>query len=269
MNNVPPPADMQNELWEKDVRETAREFSYPPTPNIALGVRRRLKTRPMPAGRRLRWAAVLVLLVITAAMTVPEVRAWVLEVIRIGAIRIVPVEPTTTPTVPAITRTPTRQAEPAANPTPAFMTSVLELTGETTLAAAQAAAPFTLLLPTYPTGLGEPDRVFVNNWGGEVVTLVWMHPDNPTQVWLTLEVLNIAAVGTKYYPPQREQVVLINGKQGYWLNQPHEIGYYARSRYIARLVTGHVLIWVVDDITYRLETDYPVEEAIRIAESLQ
>ncbi len=35
------------------------------------------------------------------------------------------------------------------------------------------------------------------------------------------------------------------------------------------LVEGHVLVWVEDEITYRLETDLNLEEAIRIAELLR
>jgi hypothetical protein len=36
-----------------------------------------------------------------------------------------------------------------------------------------------------------------------------------------------------------------------------------------RLMSGHVLIWEGGDVTYRLETDLSMEEAIRIAESLE
>jgi hypothetical protein len=35
------------------------------------------------------------------------------------------------------------------------------------------------------------------------------------------------------------------------------------------LINGHVLIWEEGNITYRLETALPLEEAIKIAESLQ
>jgi hypothetical protein len=36
-----------------------------------------------------------------------------------------------------------------------------------------------------------------------------------------------------------------------------------------RLVSGHVLIWAGLDVTYRLETDLSLKEAVRIAESLE
>jgi hypothetical protein len=35
------------------------------------------------------------------------------------------------------------------------------------------------------------------------------------------------------------------------------------------LIEGHVLIWTEGEITYRLETDMPLEEAVRVAESLR
>ena len=38
---------------------------------------------------------------------------------------------------------------------------------------------------------------------------------------------------------------------------------------LRRLITGYVLIWRDGDITYRLETDLPLEEAVKIAESLR
>jgi hypothetical protein len=34
------------------------------------------------------------------------------------------------------------------------------------------------------------------------------------------------------------------------------------------LIDGHVLIWAEDNLSYRLESDLPLEEAIRIAESI-
>jgi hypothetical protein len=36
-----------------------------------------------------------------------------------------------------------------------------------------------------------------------------------------------------------------------------------------RLIDGHVLIWTDGNLTYRLETDLSLEEALKVAESLQ
>jgi len=38
---------------------------------------------------------------------------------------------------------------------------------------------------------------------------------------------------------------------------------------VTRLVTGHVLVWAEGGVTYRLESDLDLEEAMRIAESLE
>jgi len=38
---------------------------------------------------------------------------------------------------------------------------------------------------------------------------------------------------------------------------------------VSRLVNGHVLIWENGEVTYRLETDLSMEEAVKIAESLE
>jgi hypothetical protein len=43
---------------------------------------------------------------------------------------------------------------------------------------------------------------------------------------------------------------------------------YNRNMELKRLIDGHVLIWTEGDITFRLETDLSVEEAIQVAESL-
>jgi hypothetical protein len=78
-----------DEEWETRVQEAARTFSYPPTPDIAGAVRRRLagkRARPAFAWRqrRLAWAAVVVVAVIAGLMVTPGVRNSVLEILGIG-----------------------------------------------------------------------------------------------------------------------------------------------------------------------------------------
>ena len=38
---------------------------------------------------------------------------------------------------------------------------------------------------------------------------------------------------------------------------------------LVRLIDGHVLIWTEGNITYRLETSLSLDEALKVAESLQ
>src|SRR5439155_27264571 len=94
------------ELQEAQLRRAAREFVYPPTPDIAGAVRQRLEGERLPARRlapalpgqrrRLAWIAVAatVAVLLVSILAVPEVRAVVQEFLRIGTIRIVPATPT-------------------------------------------------------------------------------------------------------------------------------------------------------------------------------
>jgi len=180
------------------------------------------------------------------------VRAAIAEVLRIGGIRIFLSEPT-----------PSR----APLPTPAPVASVLDLPGETTLDDARSRAPFDILLPAYPPDLGQPDRVFVQDLAGPVVTLVWL-ADNPTRVRLSLQILDESVVGSKFEPPYLENTT-VNGQPAAWVMGEHTLAFYnGRSPFI-RIVTQNLLIWEQSAITYRLETDDSLEEARRIAESLE
>ena len=262
----------RNERWEAQVRETARRLPYPPTPDIAGGIRQRLQERLPSPYRRLVWAAVVTLLVLGGLLSVPEVRAAVLEALRIGGITIFMNEPTATltatpaPTTADIVRTPRPTRTPFIEPTP--VASVLDLPGETTLEAARSEVNFDILLPTYPADLGAPDRVFLQDFGGDVVTLVWL--DDAGNVRLSLQILNERVVGSKYEPHDYAETT-VNGRQAFWLTGEHILAFYDRRSGgdFIRLIESNVLIWEEEGITYRLETEATLEEAVRIAESLE
>ncbi|MEZ4672493.1 MAG: hypothetical protein R3E39_31715 [Anaerolineae bacterium] len=246
--------------WERTVQETARHLVYPPTPDIAS----RLRGRRVGAPRR-KWRVALAFLLACAVvtLTVPQVQAFVLEIIRIGAIRVFLVEPTATPT-----RSPVSTRPPL--PTPVRFASVLDMPGETTFARAQAVMNNRIKLPTYPPDLGAPDRVFLLSQEVPLVTLIWMKPDDPPSVRLSLEVIENSIAGTKMYPADGQpQEVSVNEKRALWLPTLHELHYYGMGEEITRLVTTPVLVWQAADgsLTYRLEADIPLEEAITIAES--
>jgi hypothetical protein len=61
----------------------------------------------------------------------------------------------------------------------------------------------------------------------------------------------------------------VNGQPAVWAEGPYILR--VRNGYIdeRRLIEGHVLIWKEGDVTYRLETDLSLEEAVKIAESLK
>lgn len=82
------------DTWEKRMQDVAAGLDYPPTPDIAAGVRQRLAgekrreiVRPWYANR-LAWAVTAVLLAVALLLAVPQARAAILEFFQIGDIRI-------------------------------------------------------------------------------------------------------------------------------------------------------------------------------------
>jgi hypothetical protein len=64
----------------------------------------------------------------------------------------------------------------------------------------------------------------------------------------------------------------VHGQQALWTEGPYIVQVVENGQVVndtRRLVTGHALIWTEGDITYRLETDRPLADAVRIAESLR
>jgi hypothetical protein len=263
--------DDQNRELETYVRDTAKHLAYPPTPDLKTTVAVEPLRRPRTA-LRLRWVQVMVavLLLFGTLLAVPEIRAGVLEILRIGVIRIFIGEPTPTLT-PAPTATGTRQPRPTFTPFPTPLQSVLDLPGETTLETARKEAGFSIPLPIYPPDLGEPDRVFLQNLGGTIVTLVWLEPGRSSDVRLSIQLLDEKVVASKYHWEGQRETVIVNDSLAEWLTDVHELAYfYDRDGGFARVVSsGAVLIWEDGAITYRMETDLSLDEAVKIAESMQ
>lgn len=266
VNTTPQP----DESWETTVRDIARDFSYPATPNIAREVNQRLMKPRRPVLAVLKWAVVVLLALMVVIVSVPQVRAFVVEIIRIGAIQIFVGQPTATPTPrPAATGTPT-DSQPARFD----LASALQMPNETTFEDAVKQLNSSIQLPTYPDGIGKPDHVYVQQMGqGVLVTLVWTIPDQPDHVWLTLDVLNERLIANKYIDAD-EQIhnVQVNKTPAQWLTGLHEIGFFSTENQIFRRVNGGVLIWLVGQygkLTYRLEGASSSDEAVRIAESMR
>ncbi len=287
--------------WEQQLRTTAQALRYPPTPDIAPGVTARLRSDRRAPGTmqrrltpRLRVALVVVALFVLSLLAVPDVRATLGSWLRIGAIEIVlptptplivPTEqpimaPTALPRVatpvpaqqPQATPEPVRTATPVATPTATPLASLLDLTGETTLEQARERVRFPIKLPAYPDDLGPPDRVFLQDWDGDIVVLVWLQPGTSDRVRMSLHVMSFDAVGRKF----ADQFTLleetaVHGERAVWVDGPHMLSVYTRrsGSSTSRLVTGNVLVWTDDGITYRLEIDSSLDEAVRIAESTQ
>lgn len=269
--------ERQREPFDQRVRTIAGTFEYPPTPDIAGAIAERLHSRQ--AGRRnrrqARWAfaAALVLVLLMGVLAVPQVRAGVLEIIRIGVVRIfpqgfegVPVS-TQTPETESHVSTPAATALPA-TASPPRLSSVLELAGETTLAEARQTVDVPIRLPAYPPDLGPPDRVFVQQMEGTAVVLVWLEPGSREDVRMSLHILTSGVFAGKSSPTIVQETT-VHGQRALWTEGPYLLRVQNGNYDLIRLVAGHVLIWEEDAITYRLETGVSLDEALRSAESLR
>jgi hypothetical protein len=242
--NTPP-----EEQWEMRVSNAARGFPYPPTPDIATATRTAL--RPTPRLRRtyLRAAAVIVLVILASILIVPEIRAGVLEFLRIGAVRI----------FFSLSEAPTHLPD-----TPTG-------TSVATLEDAERVLGAAILLPSYPPDLGLPDSVSIVGDDIPVATLIWYEQDGGA-VRLVLQMIGNEGDIVKRGLPNATSVE-VNGEHALWLSVPHMVEIRdAEGRPILAmswLIQSNVLVWVEGAITYRLETSEPLDEAIAIAESLQ
>jgi hypothetical protein len=265
---------------EKRLYEDARSFGYPPTPDIASAVSWERDARPTVGagwlpGSRLAMAITLVLVILIGLMTVPTVRAQILEFLQIGGIRILLGEPAPSPS-PAPTSSPSAQdagafdlpstARQATSATPS--PSLLNLSGETTLIEAQNQVDFRIRIPEYPDELGPPDHVFLEQLGGPVVVLVWLQPDRPDDVQLSLIQLGPGGFLEKT-PPRVVAEVEVDDQPAIWTEGPHQLRYLSSNGPVDLLVEGNVLIWTGDETTFRLAGDFSLEQAVKIAVSLR
>ncbi len=269
------------EPFETRLQTLAQGFVYPPTPQVAEKVMAKLRARTSPrrfAARRLAWGIAIMIALFAGLMAVPPVRAAVLEFIQIGIVRIfLPPTGTEIPFAPTaqapITAMPQSVVPLTATPGPTPASSLIpfleQVAGETTLEKARELVGFPIPLPTYPPDLGQPERVFVQNLNGWMVVLVWLEPQQPDKVRMSLHMIQAGSWAIDKFEPTLVQETTVNGHRAVWAIGPYPLVLRNKDIQLTRLVDGHVLIWAEGDITYRLETDLSLEEAIRVAESLQ
>ena len=249
---------------ESRLQALAKEFQYPPMPSVTEAVMSRIRIpvkRPR-FGRQLAWALMAIILLLAGLMFVPPVRAAVLKFIQIGIVRIFP--------APAPTETPKFEAPRTATPvsTPPSLIPLLgQIGGETTLEDAQQEIGFPIPLPTYPSDLGQPDRVFLQDAGGWMLILVWLDPQRPDHVQMSLHMIEEGSWTIQKFQPTVIKETTVNGVRAIWTVGSYPLILRNGNMEFTRLINGHVLIWEENKITYRLETDLELNEAIRIAES--
>jgi hypothetical protein len=245
---------------ERRLADLAAHVEFPATPDVADMVVGRLGGRARPArARRSTRVLALAALVVAAALAAlfaasPDARSTVAHWFGIGGVRIIRVGE-----LPQIAR---RQSPLYGRPV--------------TLAEAERLTPYRVLLPG---GEERPDHVFLREEPpGGTVTLVWGSGSRPRLAisqWVgeTLEPLYLKVLG----PETREQFVVVDGGAGVWLDEAPHIVYthgvdgreYLDNVYLA----GNTLIWQrgrgIRARSFRLEAEVGVEQALRIAQSLE
>jgi len=257
--------------FENQLHSIARKMNYPHTPDIAGFVTARLRpsTRTRFILKPWAWSLTIVLVLISSLLLIPPARAAIIEFIRIGIVRIFPrsVEPTVE--APR-TATPESIAPMTATSSSSDLIPILsQIAGEVTLAEARELVDYTILLPAYPTELGAPDCVFVQDAEGAMTILVWIDPQNAEKILMSLHFIPAGSWAIDKGFPANVLETSVNGQRAFWGEGPYPLRLYDGDLEFMRLIEGHVLIWAVEDVTYRLETALPFVEALKVAESLQ
>ena len=249
---------LDHEAWQAHIQTVARSFAYPPTPDIASVavdfVRRHQTSRPHhPPSLRisrilphsdmtLRYVAAGIIVLVAVVFAVPDIRAGVLEFLRIGSVHFLSDDTLATHTPPP---------------------PLLPLGAETTLEDASSRVEYPLHLPVQ---LGPPDHVFLQESPSPIVVMVWSNPFAGAPS-ISLYMMDSRTVVMKYIH-DNPATVTIDGHTGVWLDDQHTLEIVMPGSTPTYEVKGNVLIWDAGSITYRLDGVPTLQDAIAIAESI-
>jgi hypothetical protein len=231
---------------ERELADLAPHLDVTTAGDWQTDLTRRL-TAPTPIHRRNRrpalvGAAAAIAVAAAGVVAVAPARSAVAGWLGIGAVEVSqgPPPATSSPPAPTTTRPP------------------LDLT------AAQRLVAFEI---TPPSGAGEPSRITVDRRvPGGLVTLTYddytvvevaTDPDEPT----------IA----KFIEGGTIEDVVVHGHAGMWIPEAHRIGYIDRSGKLdfdTLRRAGPVLLWSVDDVTFRVEGPPTLDQAMAVANTI-
>ena len=255
---------------ETRLRDLATVIEFPPTPDLATPVERRLGAGRAPR-RRWGWRPILIaaaiLLLIAAVATAAAVRWWSIP----GAVTIQRVSELPPLPTDALSGTGSSAAETAAG-TDTGATAPSTGTG----ADAAAALPGAALL-------GEPDAVYVGDLGGSpMATLVWRPGEGlpalaQPDIGASLTIFRGGSprgemVGKMVGPDTTVERVDVGDGPAYFVSgAPHfvvfEMGGEIQGQDVR--LASNVLLWQQGGTVLRLEADVPKDEAIAIARSVR
>ena len=244
-----------NERLEAAISSLANEIEWPQGSDLSLRVIERIEAKPSLSRRWLALGtAVLIALVFLLSPPGREAVAWLL---RVGGIRVELTESEVPSTPPA----------------------TLVNGRETSLADAQTAVAFDLKRPLL---LSAPDSVQLLTWGGgQQVAMLWAASSDLPEVFdsgIGLLLIQFEArvdqeLLLKQAPESTEiEPVRVNGERGYFLSDaPHTVFFESSDGLITDdqlRLTGNVLVWMSNGVTYRIESGLGLRDSLEIAESL-
>jgi hypothetical protein len=248
------PDDLKEEELERYIQARARTFRYPPTPDL---VNKPLRwAAPARRYRRLvvGLTATVCLLIGVGFLAVPETRAEILRFFQVGGLQIFPADPQATPqsTLPLLE----------------LDFRLLDIDTPLTLAQAEDRVGFDILLPTDQR---PPEAIFLHRMGGTVLIMVWFKPENPQEVEMIQYQMGPGVFAQKFDLSQIASTQVHN-RPAYWLEGSHLLVFLNTrpdNLFYQQLINHHVLVWEQAGITYRLESFYSMEAAVKIAETLE
>lgn len=252
--------ERERQALEALLRQAAGELrlAYPPTPPIAVSVRRQLATRRRPPSsarlRLIRAAAIAAAVVAALLLISPDVREAVarffgLETVRIERVATLPAAPSLPPTA-----TPAGEVTPV--PPPA------DLFGLTTLDEARARTRFEIGLPDSDP----PAYVYFQDleFAQQVILVYPEFTIFEAEGAIYRKIIAGSTVVEDTRVGDQSALWLTGGEHLVRLQDPS-----GASRIDYRRVEGNVLAWEAGDVTYRIETRLTLAEALRIAESIR
>ena len=247
--------DKLTDPWPEQIAETAVHFSYPPTPDIAEAVQQRLRPQPAPS-KTVRWAvalAVLFLLLSASLLAIPPVRAALFEWLKIGAIEIFVLE-----------EVPVKETLVLGDAETAVPLSITDLGKPISLAEAQAIFPEPL---RQPAAWDAASPVYSQQFLGRLptITMQWQTDNGVT---VTLSQIAAPYLGMKWASGEQVVETAVQGETAVWLEGTHPLQLRTGDFDRQLTIDSNVLIWTEGSITYRLEGQLTLAEAVQLAESL-
>jgi hypothetical protein len=252
---------------ERDLALLASDVVFPETPSFAFPEPRQApkparKDPDPPASRWWQAGLAAAVLLIVTTVAIPDARHAAADWFNIPGIRI---------------EVGDREGDP-----PATVTSIggsLLLGQQVTLTDAASRAGFPVLVPGHASMATTPE-VYLNEFrSAPVVSLIYPASADLPAIGTTgvgMLLMQIDASGDtpimivkRASGESSPMPVTVNGQSGYWIQGGVLMSDAGDPFWTYLRRSGNVLVWEQDGITYRMESNLPLGEAIAIAESLE